>query len=148
VHELLNQRDELRRLARSPELLPSAIEEMLRYQSPLQLNNRRLLARSTIGDQAFEAGALVTLCVGAANRDPGQFPDPDRFDIGRRPNRHLAFGHGDHACAGMNVARLEARIAIGRLIARFPEIAPAGEAVRDRRVRFRGFSRLPVMLCA
>ena len=146
VHALMTNRRELQRLVQSPDLLSSAVEEMLRYQSPLQLNNRRLTAASQIGERTFGAGTLVTLCVGAANRDPGQFPQPDRFDIARKPNRHLAFGHGDHACAGMNVARMEARIAIGRLIARFPEIALAGEPIRDRRVRFRGFSRLPVIL--
>jgi cytochrome P450 len=97
-----------------------------------------------IGGHTFPAGTFLTLGVGAANRDPAQFPEPDRLDVGRKPNRHVAFGHGDHACAGMNVARLEARIAIGRLLARFPRIAPAGAPERDRRVRFRGFKRLPV----
>ena len=158
VHALLTNRDQLARLApectlvaagpsaQAPALLSSAIEEMLRYQSPLQLNNRRLVAPSQIGERTFAAGTLVTLCVGAANRDPAQFPEPDRFDIARKPNRHLAFGHGDHACAGMNVARMEARIALGRLIGRFPGIATGADPVRDRRVRFRGFSQLPVIL--
>jgi len=146
VHALLTHRDQLQRLVGSPALLASAIEEMLRYQSPLQLNNRRLLEASEIGGRPFGAGTLVTLCVGAANRDPSQFPDPHAFDVGRRPNRHLAFGHGDHACAGMNVARMEGRIAVGRLLERFPRIALGSEPVRDRRVRFRGFSSLPVVL--
>lgn len=146
MHELLTRRDQLDRLLQSPHLLSTAIEEMLRFQSPLQLNNRRLLQAARIGEQVLEAGTLVTLCVGAANRDPAQFPDPDRFDIARKPNRHLAFGHGEHACAGMNVARMEARIAVAALLARFPDIALAGEPVRDRRVRFRGFSSLPVVL--
>jgi cytochrome P450 len=146
MHALLTHRDQLQRLVESPPLLATAVEEMLRYQSPLQLNNRRLLGLSEIGGRWFESGTLVTLCVGAANRDPSQFPDPNRFDIGRKPNRHLAFGHGDHACAGMNVARMEARIAVGGLLARFPRLALASEPVRDRRVRFRGFSSLPVLL--
>jgi cytochrome P450 len=146
VHALLSHPGELQRLVRSPELISTAIEEMLRYESPLQLNNRRLLEPSSIGGTVFAAGTLVTLCVGAANRDPLQFAEPDRFDIGRKPNRHLAFGHGEHACAGMNVARMEARIAVARLLSRFPGIALAGAPVRDRRVRFRGFSRLPVIL--
>jgi cytochrome P450 len=68
------------------------------------------------------------------------------LDVGRKPNRHVAFGHGDHACAGMNVARVEGRIAFGRLLARFPGIAPDGAPERDRRVRFRGFRRLPARL--
>jgi cytochrome P450 len=88
----------------------------------------------------------VTICIGAANRDPAQFPDPHRFDVGRRPNRHLAFGQGDHACAGMNVARMEGRVAIGRLLARFATLEPAGAPERDRRVRFRGYRRLPARL--
>jgi cytochrome P450 len=146
VHELLSNPGQLERLVKTPALLPSAIEEMLRYQSPLQLNNRRLLAPMEVDGRTFAAGTLVTLCVGAANRDPAQFPEPDRFDIGRKPNRHLAFGHGEHACAGMNVARMEARIAVGRLLGRFPGLALGGEPVRDRRVRFRGFSELPVLL--
>ena len=146
MHALMRNRDQFERLVQSPALLQTGIEEMLRYESPLQLNNRRLTAPVRIGARNFDAGTLVTLCIGAANRDPSRFPDPDRFDVARKPNRHLAFGHGDHACAGMNVARMEARIAVSRLIARFPAMAPGGEPVRDRRIRFRGFSRLPVIL--
>jgi cytochrome P450 len=86
------------------------------------------------------------LCIGAANRDPAVFDDPDRLDLARKPNNHLAFGQGAHACSGMNVARLEARIAIGRLLARYPHIAAAGAPERDRRVRFRGLRHLPVRL--
>jgi cytochrome P450 len=144
VDALLRHRGELERLAREPALLATAVEELLRFESPLQLNNRVTTADMTIGGHSFPAGTFLTLGVGAANRDPAQFPDPDRLDVGRKPNRHVAFGHGDHACAGMNVARLEARIAIGRLLARFPRIAAAGAPERDRRVRFRGFKRLPV----
>ena len=84
-----------------------------------------------------------TLCIGAANRDAAEFPDPDRFDIGRTPNRHLAFAAGAHACAGMSVARLEAQVAIGRLVARFPRLHPAAVPVIGRRARFRGFQSLP-----
>jgi hypothetical protein len=75
---------------------------------------------------------------------PQQFPDAERFDAGRKPNHHLAFGQGDHACSGMNVARMEARIALGRLLARFAKIELSGAPERDRRIRFRGFRRLPV----
>ena len=146
LHALMTHRDQLDRLVADPDLLPTAIEELLRYESPLQLNNRRLTDAVEVGGQTLAAGTFVTLSVAAANRDPAQFPDPDRLDISRRPNRHLAFGHGDHACAGMNVARMEARIAIGRLLARFPGIRLAGPPERDRRIRFRGFLRLPVML--
>jgi cytochrome P450 len=92
------------------------------------------------------AGSFVTLGIGAANRDPAEFSDPERLDIARKPNNHLAFGQGAHACSGMNVARLEGRIAIGRLLARFPRIESDGAPERDRRVRFRGLRHLPVRL--
>jgi cytochrome P450 len=141
---LLRNPGEMARLRIEPALLPSAIEEMLRYEGPIQLNNRRLLEPFDIGGLRLPAGSLLTLGIGAANRDPIQFADAERFDVGRRPNRHVAFGHGDHACAGMNVARMEARIAFRQLLARFPRIEPAGDPERDRRIRFRGFRKLPV----
>ncbi|TLZ13154.1 MAG: cytochrome P450, partial [Gammaproteobacteria bacterium] len=84
-----------------------------------------------------------TLCIGAANRDPEEFPDPDRFDVARRPNRHLAFAAGAHACAGMGVARLEAQIALLRAVHRLPRLRLAGGATRSKRARFRGFLSLP-----
>ena len=96
-----------------------------------------------LGGVRLAAGTPVTLCIGAANRDPAQFPDPERFDIARMPNRHLAFGTGAHQCAGMALARLEGAIAISRFLARFPDYALAGEPVRGGRVRFRGFLSVP-----
>jgi len=141
---LLTHEDELRRLRSEPGLIGSAVEEMLRYEGPIQLNNRRLTAPITLGGKALPAGALLTLGIGAANRDPQQFQDAERFDVARRPNRHVAFGHGDHACAGMNVARMEARIAFSRLLGKFSRIEPCGTPERDRRIRFRGFCRLPL----
>jgi cytochrome P450 len=146
MHALLTQRDQWDRLVAEPALVTSAVEELLRYESPLQLNNRLATAPLQFGDVTLPAGSFVTLGIAAANRDPAQFPDPDRLDITRRPNLHLAFGHGAHACAGMNVARLEARIAFAALAARYPRIALAGTPERDARVRFRGFRRLPVTL--
>jgi cytochrome P450 len=92
------------------------------------------------------AGTYLTIGIGAANRDPIEFPDPDRLDIPREPNRHLAFGSGPHVCIGLNVARLEGRIAIGRFLARFPNYRLAGEPVRGGRARFRGFLSIPVTL--
>jgi cytochrome P450 len=135
---------ELRKINADASLIPGAVEEMLRYEGPIQLNNRRLVAPVEIAGRALPAGALLTIGIGAANRDPRQFPDAERFDVARKPNRHVAFGQGDHACAGMNVARLEARIAFSGLLGRFPRVEPAGEPVRDRRVRFRGFRNLPL----
>jgi len=146
MHALLIHRSELERLQAEPQLLASAVEELLRFESPLQLNNRVTTAALQLGGRTFDAGTFITLGVGAANRDGAQFPEPDRLDVGRKPNRHLAFGHADHACAGMNVARLEARIAIGRLVARFKKVDLAGAPERDRRVRFRGFRHLAVRL--
>jgi cytochrome P450 len=141
---LLNHESELQRLRREPALLSTAIEEMLRYDGPIQLNNRRLTAAITLGGTTLPEGAFVTLGIGAANRDPRQFAHAERFDVARKPNRHVAFGHGDHACAGMNVARMEARIAFSRLLNRFSRIEPCGAPERDRRIRFRGFRKLPL----
>jgi len=146
MHSLLAQRSQLERLQREPALINSAVEELLRFESPLQLNNRQLTTPIALSARELPAGDFVTLGVGAANRDPAQFALPDTLDITRKPNLHVAFGHGAHACAGMNVARLEARIAIGALVARFPRLDAAGTAQRDRRVRFRGFVHLPVRL--
>jgi hypothetical protein len=146
MHALLTHRDQLERLQREPACITTAIEELLRFESPLQLNNRLLTAPVRLSARELPAGAFVTLGVGAANRDPAQFESPDRLDIARKPNQHVAFGHGAHACAGMNVARLEARIAIGELTRRFTRIELAGTPRRDRRVRFRGLLDLPVRL--
>lgn len=143
---LLAHAAQFARLRADPTLVSTAVEEMLRYEGSIQLNNRRLLAPMEIGGKHLPAGTFITIGIGAANRDSDQFPDADRFDVGRKPNRHLAFGQGDHACAGMNVARLEARIAFGRLVARFPNLKLSGTPERDRRVRFRGYRHLPVRL--
>lgn len=141
---LLANPAELARLRSDPALIASAVEEMLRYEGPIQLNNRRLLQPMDLGGKQLAAGTFITIAIGGANRDPAQFLQPERFDVGRNPNRHVAFGQGAHACAGMNVARMEARIAFVRLLARFADIQPAGEPVRDLRIRFRGFRSLPV----
>jgi cytochrome P450 len=146
THALLTHRDQLERLQREPALINTAVEELLRFESPLQLNNRLLTASVALSTRELPAGTFVTLGVGAANRDPAQFESPDRLDIARKPNLHVAFGHGTHACSGMNVARLEARIAIGALVRRFPRLELAGAPQRDRRVRFRGLVHLPVRL--
>jgi cytochrome P450 len=141
---LLTHPDALAEVRADPALVPSAIEEMLRYEGPIQLNNRRLTAPMAIGGKTLAEGTSITIAIGGANRDPDQFPDPDRFDVARKPNRHVAFGQGDHACSGMNVARMEGRVAFGRLLARFAKIELAGAPERDRRIRFRGFRNLPV----
>ena len=133
------------RLLQEPALIKSCVEEVLRYESSNQLGNRITSGTVQVGEVTLPAYTRVTLCIGAANRDPAQFEDPERFDISRNPNRHLAFGSGTHACAGMSLARLEGQVALGRLIARFPNYA-IREAERSPRVRFRGFLRLPATL--
>jgi cytochrome P450 len=146
VVSLLEHPDEHARLRAAPGLLPAAVEEFLRYQSPNQLGNRRVVAEATVGGVTLPPGTLVTLGIGAANRDPAQFPDPDRLDLGRTPNRHLAFITGIHACAGMWLARMEGRVGIGRLVARFERLRATAPAVRAPRARFRVVSAFPVTL--
>ena len=134
---------EKKRLIENPDLIKTAVEEMLRFESSNQLGNRMTVEPFELGGVAMPPGTPVTLCIGAANRDPQQFADPERLDIGRTPNRHLAFGTGAHQCAGMALARLEGAIAISRFLARFPKYELNGEPVRGGRVRFRGFLRVP-----
>ena len=140
---LSNHPEEKTRLIENPALIKTAVEEMLRFESSNQLGNRMTVEPFELGGVAMPPGTPVTLCIGAANRDPAQFADPERFDIGRTPNRHLAFGTGAHQCAGMALARLEGAIAISRFLVRFPDYALAGEPVRGGRVRFRGFLSVP-----
>jgi cytochrome P450 len=146
VVSLLEHPGEHARLRAEPALLSSGVEEFLRYQSPNQLGNRRAVTEATVGGVMLPPGTLVTLGIGAANRDPAQFADPDRLDLARAPNRHLAFITGIHACAGMWLARMEGRVAIGRLVRRFERLRAAGKPVRARRARFRAVSSCPVEL--
>jgi cytochrome P450 len=131
------------RLREDPTLAGSAIEECLRLESPNQLGNRLVSERVTVGGVALEAGTYLTLCIGAANRDPQEFAQPDLFDITRKPNRHLAFAAGAHACVGMGVARLEAQVALLRTLQKLPGLCLRGEGRRGARARFRGFVSLP-----
>ncbi|MGE4243607.1 cytochrome P450 [Ramlibacter sp.] len=125
------------------EAMECAVEEFLRFESSNQLGNRRALRACEVGGVALPEGALVTLGIGAANRDPAQFEHAHRLDLQRRNNRHLAFGFGIHQCAGLSLARLEGRIAIGRFLARFPAYRLSAPPVRGARVRFRGFLQAP-----
>ncbi|MFL6789955.1 MAG: cytochrome P450 [Bradyrhizobium sp.] len=140
---LLDYPEEKKRLIENPALIKTAVEEMLRYESSNQLGNRMTVETVELGRITLPAGTPVTLCIGAANRDPAQFPDPERLDVARTPNRHLAFATGAHQCAGMALARLEGAIAISRFLARFPQYTLNGEPVRGGRVRFRGFLSVP-----
>jgi hypothetical protein len=140
--------DQKARLIAQPELIKTAIEEMLRYESSNQLGNRMAVEQVELAGLTLPAGTPITLCIGAANRDPEHFPEPESFDIGRTPNRHLAFATGAHQCAGMALARLEGAIAVSHFLARFPNYALTGEPTRGGRVRFRGFLRVPCATAA
>lgn len=124
-------------------VLSCAVDEFLRFESSNQLGNRRALRDTEVGGVALPAGTLVTLCIGAANRDPAQFSEPEVMDLAREGNKHLAFGFGIHQCAGLSLARLEGRIAIGRFLQRFPHYRLTQAPVRGGRARFRGFLNAP-----
>ena len=148
VDLLVRHPDAMRDLRDHPDAVETAVEEFLRMESSNQLGNRRAVEDTALGGLAIPAGSYVHICIGAANRDPQQFAEPDRLDIRRQPNRHLAFGTGIHACAGMSLARMEAQVAVSRLLQRFGSIEPSGAAVRSGRARFRGFISYPVRLSA
>lgn len=114
--------DQLARLRSHPELTASAIEEVLRYDSPVQMMARFSVGEANVGGTAVPPSAALLLLPGAANRDPAQFHSPDTFDIARDPNPHLAFGDGIHSCIGAPLARLQGRIAIGAMVQRFPRL--------------------------
>jgi cytochrome P450 len=126
--------------------MSTAVDEFLRFESSNQLGNRRALRACDVGGVPLEEGALVTLCIGAANRDPAQFVNADVLQLTRENNRHLAFGFGIHQCAGLSLARLEGRIAIGRFLRRFPRYRLTAPPVRGGRARFRGFLHAPFAL--
>jgi cytochrome P450 len=146
VDLLIRNPDAMRDLRANPDLIETAVEEFLRLESSNQLGNRRAATDTVLGGVAMPRGTFIHIGIGAANRDPAQFADPDCLDIRRHPNRHLAFGTGIHACAGMSLARMEAQVAIGALVRRFANIERAGEFVRGGRARFRGFLRYPLRL--
>jgi len=131
------------RLIEHPDMIKTAVEEILRFESSNQLGNRMTTEQVELGGVTLVPGTPVTLCIGAANRDPRQFTDPENLDIARNPNRHLAFATGAHQCAGMALARLEGAIAISRFLARFPGYALNGAPLRGGRARFRGFLKVP-----
>jgi cytochrome P450 len=146
VDLLVRHPEVMRDLRNHPDAIETAVEEFLRMESSNQLGNRRAVKDTMLGGVALPAGSYVHICIGAANRDPEQFADPERLDIRRQPNRHLAFATGIHACAGMSLARMEAQVAVGRLLRRFGRIEPAATPVRGGRARFRGFTSYPVRL--
>ncbi len=144
---LLRHRDQLERLRDDPDLDRQAVEELLRFDSPVQLTQRITLDDYDVGDVTIPKGQNLIPLLGAANRDPAEFDEPDRLDLGRaNANRHLAFGGGHHFCLGASLARLEGAVAIGALVRRFPTIELAGEPVRKTTFTLRGLEHLPVAI--
>jgi cytochrome P450 len=144
VRALLQHPAELARLRARPELLPTAIEECLRFEGPILLTVRILHEDTEFGGRTIPKDATVMALLAAANRDPEVFPDPDRFDVGRTPNDHLAFGGGAHFCLGTHLARLEGGLAIGALVRRFPKLSLESERVEWGPSLFRVPGRLPI----
>ncbi len=144
----LEHPDQLARLRAEPDLLPSAIEEVLRYRAPLQWMIRITKREAEVHGRAIPAGRGVLAVIGSANRDPRAFPDPDRFDITRAPNPHLAFSHGIHFCLGAPLARLEARIALADFLGRVKDFALAEEGpwVPRKALHVHGPARLPLRI--
>ena len=150
VLSLIEHPAELHRLRSHPELLPSGIEEVLRFRSPVQAMFRFTTRDVDMRTAVIPAGRLVIAMIGSANRDPAQFAEPNRFDVTRQPNPHIAFGHGIHFCLGAPLARMEARIALAALLERFDAIELAGSEPWEPRAAFHvhGPARLPVRLSA
>jgi cytochrome P450 len=142
---LLRHPDQLRRLRAEPGLVPTAVEEFLRYDSPVQLTYRIAREDFDFAGKPIREGQVVHLVLAAANRDPAQFPDPDRLDVARSPNAHVAFGHGHHYCLGAHLARLEALVAFQTLLQRFPTLRLGGGPVEHQEhYILRGLKSLPV----
>jgi pimeloyl-[acyl-carrier protein] synthase len=140
---LLRHPGELARLRADPGLIGPAVDEMLRYEGSVNIIGRHPIEPYRIGDVTIEPGETIFFLLGAANRDPAAFADPERFDIGRTPNHHLGFGAGIHFCIGAPLARLEARTALNRLLARFPVLMCVDETPRWRRlINLRGLEVL------
>lgn len=145
---LLDYPDQMDRLRGDPALIKTAVEEFLRFQSPLQIGNRKATEDVQFGPgnakTSIPAGSFIYTVIGSANRDPEIFVEPEEVDIGRRPNPQIAFGIGKHTCMGNTLGRIEGHVAIGKFVKRFPNIRLAGEKKYHGRARFRGLKILPV----
>jgi cytochrome P450 len=143
---LLRNPEQKNALTNNPEPIVSAVEELLRYDSPVQKMARIALADIDVDGKQIKQGQLVCFCFGAANRDPEQFPVPTELDIARKPNRHLAFGHGLHYCVGAALARLEGQIAVNTVLRRLPKLRLENESPEwHRDFTLRGLKSLPVV---
>ena len=146
VSLFLDHPEQHRKLLDDPTLIEGAVEECLRVESPLQIGNRQAATDFTFGDHRISKGTYIHTSIAGANRDPSVFVDPHKFDIERKNNKHIAFITGIHVCLGATLARMEGRIALGKLLTRFPNMQRDGDAERLPLARFRGFTRLPVKL--
>ena len=146
VSLFLDHPEQHRKLLLDPTLIEGAVEECLRVESPLQIGNRQAATDFTFGDHKINKGTYIHTSIAGANRDPLVFADPHKFDIERKNNKHIAFITGIHVCLGATLARMEGRIALGKLLTRFPNMQRDGDAERLPLARFRGFTRLPVKL--
>ena len=144
LNELINHRDQYRLLQKEPERIDTAIDEILRFQPPIQINNRRCLETTMLGDVTIQKGTPVHMIIAGANRDPLQFFEPEIFDISRSPNRHLSFGLGIHICAGINLARVEAKVAFQSLMSSFREINLLKKPKVANRIRFREIKEMQI----
>jgi hypothetical protein len=144
VTALLTQTDQLARLVADPDLVPTAVEELIRYDSPLQLFERTAVSDTEIAGVVVRAGEKIAALLGAANRDPAVFDDPDRFDVARADNPHLGFGAGIHFCVGAPLARVELQASLHTLLRRFPKLSLAAMPQRRPEFVIRGVQSLPV----
>ena len=144
LNELINHIDQFKLLQKELGRIDTAIDEILRFQPPIQINNRRCLEDTSLGDITIPKGSSVHMIIAGANRDPQQFFEPEIFNISRSPNRHLSFGLGIHICAGINLARLEAKIAFLGLLSSFKEINLSKEPNIANRIRFREIKEMQV----
>jgi cytochrome P450 len=147
VLALLRHPDQLERFRTDPEVRRGAVEEMLRYVSPVQMTARTITEECQFGDHTFAAGDFILLLLASGNRDPAQFEEPERFDITRTPNNHLGLGFGIHHCLGATLARMETQVALERLLERAPGLTLATDAVTySSNVVLRGMESLPVIM--
>jgi cytochrome P450 len=141
---LLRNPAEMDRLWSDADLLPTAVDEMLRWDSPVQFDMRRALQPAEVAGEPVDAGTTVVTLLGAANRDPAHFQDPDRFDVGRAEGTPMSFASGIHYCLGANLARAEGQEVFGAMRDRFRSIELAGELVQRPRTTLRGYEAVPV----
>ncbi len=144
LNELINHKDQYKLLQKEPKRIDTAIDEILRFQPPIQINNRRCLEKTKLGDVIVPEGTSVHMIIAGANRDPLQFFKPETFDISRSPNRHLSFGLGIHICAGINLARVEAKVAFQSLMSSFREINLLKKPKVANRIRFREIKEMQI----